>query len=203
LLSLLNDPVALFTLVAIFVASISLHEFGHAVTADLLGDPTPREAGRVTLNPVSHLDVLGTLMLLSPLGFGWAKPVPVSPHNFKHPRLYNLLVSAAGPLMNLLLAFAALIAIKYVPDLTMGTMNWLRTALGLNLILFVFNLLPIPPLDGGHIIEAVMPRRWLPTFQQLKPWGVMVLLVMVMVPGVWSPVPWLKGLTLNVMEHLI
>jgi Zn-dependent protease len=202
LLSALNDPVALLTLIAIFVASISLHEFGHAVVADLLGDPTPRRAGRVTLNPGAHLDVFGTLMLLF-AGFGWAKPVPVSPHNFKHPRLYNLLVSAAGPLMNLLLAIAALVALKHSPDLTMGSVNWLRTALGLNLILFVFNLLPIPPLDGGHILEALMPRRWLPAFQHLQPYGVILLLVMVFMPGPWSPVRWLTGAALGVMHTFI
>jgi Zn-dependent protease len=202
LLNNLSDPVYLISLLTIFVCSIALHEFGHAKVADMLGDPTPRQAGRVTLNPVSHLDLFGTLMLFF-AGFGWAKPVPVSPHNFKQPRFGNVLVSVAGPMMNLLLALAALWALKYAPGLNQGAANWLQIAFSLNTILFFFNLLPIPPLDGGHILEALMPRRWLPTFQHMMPYGVVLLLVMVFLPGPWSPLGWMMRTVQGAMYSLL
>ena len=190
MLNNLSDPIYLINLFIIFVVSIALHEFAHAKVADMLGDPTPRQAGRVTLNPGSHLDVFGTLMLLF-AGFGWAKPVPVTPHNFKNPRFGNVLVSIAGPMMNLVLALLALAAFKYAPGLNEGASSWLATAFRLNLVLLVFNLLPIPPLDGGHVLEALLPRKWLPAYQHLMPYGVVLLLVMVFLPGPWSPLGWL------------
>ena len=198
----LTDPVYLISLITIFIASITLHEYGHAKVADMLGDSTARDAGRVTLNPAVHLDLFGSLILLF-AGFGWAKPVPVSPHRFKNPRLGNVLVSLAGPAMNLLLAFAALWVLKYVPGLNPGAASWLQVAFGLNVILFVFNLLPIPPLDGGHVLEAMLPRAWLPAFEKLMPYGVVLLLVMVFLPGPWSPIRWIMGSVQGVMYHLL
>src|SRR5438445_625116 len=111
---LLSDPLLLVSYLLIFMVSISLHEFGHAFVADRLGDPTPRRAGRVTLNPASHVDLFGTLMLLL-VGFGWAKPVPTAPFHFRSPRLGRFAVAAAGPLMNLLLAALAIAVTKHLP----------------------------------------------------------------------------------------
>ena len=202
LLNNLNDPVYLVVLISLFIVSISLHEFGHAFVADRLGDSTARLAGRVTLNPAKHLDVFGTLMLFF-AGFGWAKPVPVSPHNFKQPRFGNLLVSLAGPFMNFLLALVALAALKYGPEMGQGAALWLRTMFSLNLILMVFNLLPIPPLDGGHILESMLPRRWVPTYHHLMPYGVVVLLVMIFLPGADGPLRWLYGTVQGFMLTLI
>lgn len=198
----LTDPIYLVTLITIFIVSITLHEFGHAKVAELLGDSTARDAGRVTLNPVAHLDLFGSLMLLF-AGFGWAKPVPVDTSRFKNPRWGNVLVSAAGPAMNLVLAVAALWALKYAPGLNAGAADWLQVAFGLNMILFVFNLLPIPPLDGGHILEAMMPRRWLPAFQHMMPYGVVLLLVMVFMPGPWSPLRWIMGSVQGFMYQIL
>lgn len=197
-----SDPMILLMLIPIFIASITLHEFGHAIVADLMGDPTPRDAGRVTLNPVVHLDFLGSLMLLF-AGFGWAKPVPVQPAHFKNPRLGNVLVSVAGPAMNFLLAIAALAALKYAPGINEGGAKWLMTAFSLNVILMVFNLLPIPPLDGGHVLEALMPRRWLPAFRNLMPYGVVVLLVMIFLPGARGPIDWVYQTVHGLMVRLI
>lgn len=196
------DPMYLAMLIPIFIVSITLHELGHAYVADWLGDSTPRDAGRLNFNPLVHLDLFGSLMLLF-AGFGWAKPVPVSLHNMKNPRLANFLVSIAGPAMNLVLAIAALVAWKYAPGLSEGAALWLRTAFGLNLILMVFNLLPIPPLDGGHILESVMPRRFLPAYRHLMPYGVVVLLVMVFLPGADAPLRWLFGSVQGFMFQLI
>lgn len=198
----LDDPVKLLVLIALFIVSISLHELGHALTATALGDPTARDAGRVTLNPMAHLDPFGTLFILF-AGFGWAKPVPVNPGLMRWPRLGNFLVSAAGPGTNFLLALGALLAIKYWETMPPGSALWFQTAFGLNLMLMVFNLLPIPPLDGGHLLEAVLPRRWLPTYEHLLPYGVVVLLVLVLVPSQYNPLGWLYRSAAEMMFRLV
>lgn len=197
-----GDVMYLAMLIPIFIASITLHEWGHAIVADLLGDPTPRNAGRVTLNPAVHLDFFGTLLLVF-AGFGWAKPVPVTPSNFKQPRLGNFLVSAAGPTMNLFLAVVAVALLKYVPNLPPGSLAWLEIMFALNVMLAVLNLLPIPPLDGGHILESMLPRRWLPTYQYLMPFGVVVLLVIVFFPGASWPLAWLVSTAKAIMFAVI
>lgn len=197
-----KDPMYLMMLIPLFIASITLHEWGHAFAADRLGDRTPRDAGRLTLNPIAHLDLVGSLMLLF-AGFGWAKPVPVSLHHMKNPRLGNFLVSIAGPAMNFVLAVLALVALKYAPGVNAGASLWLQTAFGLNLILMIFNMLPIPPLDGGHILESILPRRFLPTYRHLMPYGVAVLLVMVFFPGANAPLRWLYGSVQGIMYSLI
>lgn len=202
LLKYLGDPAFAAILFLLFVVSISLHEFGHAFVADRLGDPTPRQAGRVTLNPLMHLELMGTLMIiLSPIG--WAKPVPVSTHNFKNPRFGSLLVSLAGPFMNFVLAIVAVAVLKYGPDLEPGQAIWLQTLFMLNLVLMVFNLLPIPPLDGGHVLESVLPRRWLPAYRHLMPYGVVLILVMVFLPGANGPLHWLLNSVEGLMFTLI
>jgi Zn-dependent protease len=187
----LSDPMFLAILIPLFVVSIVLHEFGHAFVADFLGDPTPRNAGRVTLNPVPHLDFFGTVFLLF-AGFGWAKPVPVNPGNLRWPRLGNFLVSAAGPFTNFVLAVAALLGLKYLSPMSSGAEMWFSIAFMLNVALMVLNLLPIPPLDGGHLLEAVIPRRWLPHYEHLMPYGVVLLLVLVFMPGPFKPLHWLN-----------
>lgn len=182
----LDDPVYLVVLIALFVASISLHEFGHAITAHLLGDPTPSEQGRVTVNPASHLDPLGTVFLLL-AGFGWAKPVQVNTSLLRWPRFGNFLVSAAGPFTNLVLALAAAAALKYGGNWSTGAQLWFAVAFQLNLMLMIFNLLPIPPLDGGHLVEAILPRAWVPAWERLLPYGMVLLLLIVFWPFGGSP----------------
>ncbi|MCL6522273.1 MAG: site-2 protease family protein [Firmicutes bacterium] len=128
-----------------------LHELAHAWTADRLGDPTARLAGRLTLNPLAHLDPLGTVLLLL-FGFGWARPTPVEPANLRSPRRDDVLVTAAGPLANLGLAFAALLALRALPGLGASGASALWTVAAVNVYLAVFNLLPVPPLDGSHLL---------------------------------------------------
>lgn len=197
----LSDPLILAILFPLFIVSISLHEFGHAIVADKLGDRTPRDAGRVTLNPISHLDFFGTVFLVF-AGFGWAKPVPVNPANMRWPRLGNFLVSAAGPFTNFALALLALLALKHFSPMSAGAEMWLSIAFTLNVALMVLNLLPIPPLDGGHLLEAVLPRRWVPHYEQLMPYGVVLLLILVFLPGPFKPLHWLNQAAAGAMVRV-
>ncbi|MEB3195778.1 MAG: site-2 protease family protein [Candidatus Sericytochromatia bacterium] len=197
-----NDPVFLAVLIPLFIVSITLHEFGHALTATWLGDSTARDAGRVTVNPFVHLDFFGTLFILL-AGFGWAKPVPFDPNQLRWPRLGSFLVSAAGPFANFLLAWAALLALTHLSGMPAGASTWFEVLFSLNLMLMVFNLLPIPPLDGGNLLESLLPRRWLPAFQRLLPYGVVALLVLVLLPGANNPLRWLYALAARGMQWLV
>ncbi len=178
LLSLLtSNPLAFVIIALALVLSLAVHEFAHAYTADRLGDPTPRRAGRVTLNPLAHLDPFGTILLLF-AGFGFAKPVPVNGSNLG--RWGMLWVAAAGPISNLLIAVLAALLLKFLP-LTSLTYLVLNTVLGINVVLAVFNLLPIPLLDGSRIIAAIFPRtlgRALMEFE-MQPYSFILVLVLI------------------------
>ncbi|BDP42067.1 site-2 protease family protein [Deinococcus aetherius] len=154
LLSLLTtNPLQFVIIAAALVLSLTVHEFAHAYTADRLGDPTPRRFGRVTLNPVKHLDPFGTLLLLI-AGFGFARPVPINPRNLG--RWGTLWVSAAGPISNLLIALVAGLLLRFLPP-SQFTFTVLSYVLSINVVLAVFNLIPIPLLDGSRIIGALVP----------------------------------------------
>lgn len=179
-------------IIAILIA-LSVHEAAHAYVAKRLGDPTADMAGRVTLNPIAHLDPLGTILFLF-VGFGWGKPVPVNPGNFRNPRRDNALVSFAGPMSNLLLAALSFIALALVARSVPGSagsllapaeggpvgMQFLGSLLGsllfINLALMAFNLLPIAPLDGSHVLEAFIPYRYHDAYEQFVRYGPYILL---------------------------
>ncbi|MEB3330736.1 MAG: site-2 protease family protein [Candidatus Sericytochromatia bacterium] len=197
-----TDPIVLITLITLFIVSITLHEFGHAAAATALGDPTARNAGRLTVNPLAHLDLFGTLFILL-AGFGWARPVPFEPGRLAWPRLGTFLVSAAGPAANFLLALGALLALQHLPGLGAGSRMWFQVLFELNLVLLVFNLLPIPPLDGGNLLETLLPRRWLPTFRHLVPYGIVVLLMLVLVPQFRGGLEWLLAAARGAMYALV
>lgn len=171
--------------------AFTLHELAHAVTAERLGDRTPRMMGRITLNPLAHLDPIGTLLLLT-AGFGWAKPVQVNPYNLRPgPRLGMAVVAAAGPLMNLLLAvvFGALLRLPLLePTFSRSTLiptpfEFLVDFVVINLFLMLFNLLPIGPLDGLKVIRGFAPREWDSFLLPLEQWGMFILLLLVFVGG--------------------
>lgn len=154
LLSLLTrDPVAFVIVAAALALSLTIHEFAHAWTADRLGDTTPRRYGRVTLNPARHLDPFGTLLLLI-AGFGFARPVPINPYNLG--RWGSLWVSAAGPISNLLIALLAAVLLRVLPPSEIIFVVLLYV-LSINIVLAVFNLIPIPLLDGSRILGALVP----------------------------------------------
>ena len=169
------------TLLAVLLA-ITCHETAHGYVAYRLGDPTAKNQGRLTLNPLAHLDLVGTLMMLI-AGFGWAKPVPVNPFYFKGDRTKGMmLVSIAGPLTNLVLCFLAYFI--YVAGNGFGQIPFLSAFLGqfltLNVYLAVFNLIPIPPLDGSKILAGFLPKsvayKYLTTIEQ---YGFLILMVLI------------------------
>ena len=173
--------------------AIILHEISHGVVALFFGDDTAKRAGRLTLNPIPHIDPFGSIILPAMLtitgfgAFGWAKPVPVNPANLRNPRREMLFVGLAGPISNFVLMILAAVGARAafgaytggafrVADLPLTIQILLFFALA-NLILGLFNLLPIPPLDGSSLIERVLPRDWLPAWHRFRPYGSLVLLL--------------------------
>lgn len=163
------------------LAAIVLHEFAHAAVADRLGDPTPRRLGRLTLNPAAHIDPIGLLMLLV-FRFGWAKPVPVNPYHFADRRKGMLYVALAGPVTNVLLALLALVALRAMPGPALsgalGQVLWLAVAY--NVALAVFNLLPVPPLDGSRILAGLVPAAQAAWLDRLEDYGWLLLILLLM-----------------------
>ncbi|WP_026695954.1 site-2 protease family protein [Peribacillus kribbensis] len=175
-------PYVVITLMIAF----TLHEYAHAIVAYKFGDPTAKKQGRLTLNPAVHLDPLGTILLLI-AGFGWARPVPVNRMYFKRPRLAGILVSIAGPISNLLIAvvgfavFYGLAAAGVLQD-NEYVIKFLQTLIEINLVLFVFNLLPFPPLDGYRVLEDLAPDHIRHSMMKLEMYGSLIFLVIVITP---------------------
>jgi Zn-dependent protease len=181
--------------IPVFLLALTIHEFAHAWVAYRLGDPTARSQGRLTLNPLAHLDIIGTIAIVL-IGFGWAKPVPVDARYFRQPRRDTILVSAAGPLSNLLLAAAMAFCYRMIPWGVWGLeAAWLvvplramiRTAVWVNVLLAIFNLLPIPPLDGSRVVSGLLPLRQAITYSQLEPYG-FVIIFLLFFTGIMDPI---------------
>jgi Zn-dependent protease len=152
-----TDPTLFIVLVAALIGAIGLHEYAHALAADLQGDRMPRAMGRLTPNPVKHLDPIGTLFILL-VGFGWGKPVEFRPQALSSKRFGAAIVALAGPLMNLALAFvAAIIAIQFDQSLPELVGRFLSVFFSINVLLAVFNLIPLPPLDGSRLLTIFLP----------------------------------------------
>ena len=174
------DPDMIFRIPALLI-TLTIHEYAHARVAVSLGDPTPRVLGRLTLNPIPHLDPLGLIMLWL-FKFGWAKPVPVNPNNFRDARMGMLWVALAGPISNILLAFLTAIVIVLVNQFQIVTGEWVKIlwwTYTYNIIFAIFNLLPIPPLDGGKVVSSLLPRRLAYTYERIEPYGTWILLALV------------------------
>ena len=192
----LGDNVSLPALTGIvlgMLAGITTHEFSHAAVADQLGDHQPRALGRVSLNPLRHLDPLGTALLVL-VGIGWGKPVPVNVAALRPGRTGMALVAAAGPVANLVVALG-LALIYRVVDLA-GTggavLQLVYVATVVNLLLAILNLIPIPPLDGFGVLTAVVPPRWEYSIRRYQGYGVVLLLLLLILPN--SPLSRILGL---------
>jgi len=205
----LEDLERIILLAPAFLLAITIHEFSHGYIAYRLGDPTAKDAGRLTFNPIAHLDLFGTLALLF-IGFGWAKPVPVNPNNFADPRKDNLWVALAGPASNFISAFLFGILFRALGPFLGGfeiglvILKMLYLAILINLILTVFNLLPIPPLDGFHILEGFVSNENYIRLQSYARYGTMILfgLVMVSVVGKIPIFMYIFGPFLNIFLPL-
>ena len=177
------------TLTAVIVA-LTVHEYAHARMADECGDGTPRAAGRLSLNPLDHLDVFGTLMIilmsLKHFGLGWAKPVPVNPYNFRHPRADNIKVSLAGVATNM--ALAVVLAIPFMLGLLrVGPFDyaWLLAEVArVNVVIAFFNVIPIPPLDGSHVLATLLPLNAARAYEQIVGRFGFLILIMLLMTGV-------------------
>lgn len=192
---------------AVLFFCLPIHEFAHGFVADKLGDPTARAMGRLDLNPFAHLDIIGSLAIIL-FGFGWAKPVPVNPRNFKNPKRDWALVSVAGPVANIIMALIFMIITKIIYRLG-GFMN--QNALSIlisifsyitlvNISLAVFNLIPIPPLDGSKIIGALLPARIYNTILQYERYAIIVVYV-VMFSGILDkPMMFMINLILRFLD---
>ena len=192
---------------AVLIPSVILHEVSHGWVALLFGDDTAKRAGRLTLNPAAHVDPFGTILLPVLLiltvhsAFGYAKPVPVNPRQLRNPRDQSVLVSLAGPAVNIALAVAAALVLRRIglpADLDRGPLvKAVVLEFGLaNAILAAFNLIPIPPLDGSALIERVLPRAWWPKYLQLRQYsfGILLILVFVWRDGLSSFLLWAQRL---------
>jgi Zn-dependent protease len=188
----------IFIQFAVLLFSLTIHEMAHAWTADRLGDPTARLLGRVSFNPIVHADLIGTVVfpLIALFGnvplLGWAKPVPVNIRQLRHPRRDYMLVAAAGPASNLVLAIGSAFALAALPisPVVLGEANvsaplasFLSMAVNLNILLAVFNMLPIPPLDGGNVLSGLLPPKPASLLNQMRPYGFMLLYALILTDG--------------------
>ena len=184
---------AIFIQMIVLLASLTVHELAHAWTADRLGDPTARRLGRISLNPIVHADPIGTILfpLIAIIShvpiLGWAKPVPVNIRNLRHPRRDYVMVAAAGPASNLVLALGAavLYAVLPISPLTLGS-RLLEALIELNVLLAVFNMIPIPPLDGGNVVAGLLPISFAAAFNRVRPYGFLILYALILSNTLWT-----------------
>lgn len=187
-----NNPFAFLLSVAALILAITFHEYAHAYVADRLGDPTPSLQGRLTLNPLAHLDPLGTIMLLL-VRFGWGKPVQFDPFNLRHPRRDAALISLAGPGMNLSLAILSSVILRILLTIPFAAasplmmilslaMQFLVVFITINIILCVFNLIPIHPLDGFKIVGGILSEDKAREWYQLQSYGIVFLMILMFFP---------------------
>ncbi|MGN0637697.1 MAG: site-2 protease family protein [Huintestinicola sp.] len=206
----MNETVLDYLIKALVLfTAVPVHECAHAWTAEKMGDDTGRQQGRITLNPFAHLTLWGSLMMIL-VGFGWGKPVSVDPRNFKNPKKGMVLTSLAGPASNFIMAFLAMIVYKVLGILSivkdnttmqMVAMVFLYITL-INISLAVFNFLPIPPLDGSKIFNAVLPEKWYFTIMRYENIIFIALIILLYSGLLDAPLSFLQGKVIDIMDFL-
>jgi Zn-dependent protease len=204
--------ISLFAMVFVVFCTLPIHEYAHALVATKLGDQTARLSGRLTINPLAHLDIIGSLMILF-VGFGYAKPVPVNPRNFKNPKVGMALTAIAGPIANIIMAIIFILLkdiVMLVPVksqfpyvMLSAVYTFLYFAAYINIGLAVFNLLPIPPLDGSRILQLLIPDKYYFKFAQYERYIVIVVFVLIIVGVLDKPLAFLRDGLFEVLEFLI
>ena len=209
----MNIERLLYSAPAVLIAMV-LHELSHAYVSYRLGDPTPKQTGRLTLNPLKHLDPIGSICLLV-LGFGWAKPVQINPNYYKNPKVGTLWVSLAGPGMNFLLAFIGSLGVSLIYKITGDSISF-QTEAGyraflyvfrflyyfmlINIGLGVFNLIPFPPLDGSKVLATILPDRLYYTWMRYERYGQFILMVLLYAGLLSTPLAFLRSGVFNGMQ---
>ncbi len=199
------DPVVIALRIPALLIAITFHEFAHARMAYYFGDNTAQRQGRMNLNPLSHLDPIGTIMILL-VGFGWAKPVPINPYNFNQYRKGLRWVSFAGPMINFILGFFSLLFyfILISRGITDGLfLQFVSVLTQLNILLAIFNLIPIPPLDGSKILMSFLPDSYLGYYRTIEQYAPLILLLLVFTRALGVIIYPLFSLVLNLFSSII
>lgn len=200
--------VLLFARVFAVFCSLPIHEYAHALVAVKLGDNTPKNQGRLTINPIAHLDIIGTMMIIF-VGFGYAKPVPVNARNFKNPKGGMALTALAGPLANVLMAaiFILLMHITSLLDtskvLIMAVNYFALYAATINISLAVFNLIPIPPLDGSRVLQLMIPDRYYYNLMKYERYIIIIVFVLILTGVLNRPLVFLSGKLFEFLNFII
>lgn len=176
------DPMQFLSFLVALLVTLTFHEASHALVAYYLGDPTAKMEGRLSLNPLRHLDAMGTLVFLITWTVGWGKPVPVNPRNFKHPVRDDALVALAGPISNFIFAFVIAFLWKYLGDYMWAPLLlFVQTLFHMNVFLAIFNLFPFPPLDGSKILGLIIPKAWYQQYANYLDNGVKYFVVIIVI----------------------
>jgi len=201
-----KNSLELLLIIPVLLFSVSVHETAHGWMAKKLGDMTAYVMGRLTLNPLKHIDIFGSVifpLLLAIAGapvIGWAKPVPINPYNLKNPKKDMIWVAVAGVLANVILSIICILLLKIFVEVDLGpftpVLKILVYAVQINLVLFAFNLIPIPPLDGSRIVSGLLPEQYAWKFNRIEPFGIFIILILVylnILNFVFAPVFWIYG----------
>ena len=203
-----QNPLEFLIVAALLIVAISVHEFAHAAASDYLGDPTPRLSGRLTLNPLVHLDPVGTFLLFF-AGFGWGKPVMFDPFNLRNPRRDAAIISLAGPASNILMAVLGSVFIRLTQNIPLFPLNSLifeilSLFIYYNVLLAIFNLIPIHPLDGFKVVGGMLPEQYSRQWNELEPYGLFFLLFL-MFPlfGTTAPIQTIISPIINIILSIL